>query len=533
LLVGWRRGAWPRGVPWRRVAGAALVLAALYAVPFVVGGSSIRSGDSPWHMGRTHHLLGGEIVPGGPAPAFDRNGYPWGIHAVMATMVRLVPGSDPADALTALSFTVSGALPLAAACLARRVEPRAGWAGAACMALIGGFGWVEAGHPTFFTSPDAARYGADLMTASPNGLYALLPPALPRELGLSLVGLLGVLATFAARRDRLRPAAVLGGCLGALGLLSVPMGLNAGAWIVAAALAVGRRRLALLVCVALPAILVFALWALPAGIGYLTYGGFVDITPNLGREWPLSTALTSWGLLLPLAAAGLAITITSRSSGARALVAMGAAAAAMLGVAIVRGLLEWQVLGVPHLLHHGRMWPPAHLAASALGGVALYAGFRALRARRPRVAVAGVSALLLLGVVSPVFASAGLTGIIQSSGDGFIYSDEDFQEGSFVMEAARYLDPQDVVAAHGAAHLDVYLFQFSGARIANFDDPRQTTYDVRIRYRDLADRWYRRMRHGGFEADFAAMPAGRAPEDARVLARGAHGGRTFVLIDRN
>ncbi|MDQ4064884.1 MAG: hypothetical protein M3161_02435, partial [Actinomycetota bacterium] len=124
----------------------AVLLLFIYAAPALRGGSSLRTGDTPWHLGWTQQLLGGDPLPTGPAPEpFGRNAYPWGYHAVLATMVRAVPTTDPVIAQEAMHLLLIGSLPLAAACLARLVNRRAGTASAAVFALLGGFGWIAAG----------------------------------------------------------------------------------------------------------------------------------------------------------------------------------------------------------------------------------------------------------------------------------------------------------------------------------------------------------------------------------------------------
>jgi 3-methyladenine DNA glycosylase AlkD len=530
LAAGWRRRTWPRGVPWLRACAAVVVLAAIYATPVVIGGSSLRNGDTPWHMGRTSHLLGGELVPGGPAARFDRNAYPWGVHAVLASLVRLVPGSDTTAALTALGWLTLLATPLGAAVLARLVARAAGWPAAACAGLIGGFGWMRARTPVFYTSPDEAAFGADLVAASPNGTYALFPPALPRELGLVLLCFCGLLSVLAARRDDDRVALLAGVALGLTGVVSVPMLVNGVTWALVAVLVVSSRPWPLLGRILGLAAAVFALWAGPVALDYLRFDGFVNVAPILGREWPLPTALASWGLLGPLALAGLWLTAVRCRRAALPLLALAGAAIVMFAVALLRGALDWQLGGIPWLLHQGRMWPPAHLLASALAGLFLLHAFRWVRARRPVGAVVAVGAIFGIGVVSLVLASCALTETIARARGGFIYAGEDFREDGFVRKAAGRLGPRDVVEVHGSPALDLLLFQYSGVRVANFEDRRLESNDARIRYAELARRWDETVANGGFRADYVALPASRAPRGAEVVALGSYDDRSYVLI---
>ena len=92
---------------WAAIAFHVAALVALFVVPVVAGGTSVRTGDPPWHLGWTQQLLEGERLPSGPAPPeLARNSYPWGFHALIATLVRLVPGTDPLVALTAVHLLV-------------------------------------------------------------------------------------------------------------------------------------------------------------------------------------------------------------------------------------------------------------------------------------------------------------------------------------------------------------------------------------------------------------------------------------------
>ncbi|MFN2489349.1 MAG: hypothetical protein ABR529_06380 [Actinomycetota bacterium] len=532
LVSGWSRRVWPRHVPWVRLVATLVLLGALYVSPIVSGGSSLRGGDTPWHMGRTHQLLGGEPVPGGPAAAFDRNAYPWGFHALLATIVRLVPGSSVEAALTALGLFILLSFPLAAASLARLVEPRAGWTAAACGTLIGGFGWVLARGPVFYTSPDDARLGADLMTASPNGVYALFPPALPRELGLVLLAASAVLVVEASRRGGARPALIAGAAIGIVGLMSVPMLVNAGVWALAGALAAGGARARRLATMAAAAAAVFGLWAVPLAIDYVRFGGFVNVTPELGREWALTTALASWGLLLPLAAGGVVVAARDLRERARPLLAFAVAAALMMAVAIARARFDWELGGVPWLLHQGRMWPPAHLVAAALGGLALLRAYDLVRQRARALAVVGVAAVLAIGALSPRLASIALARTIERSTGGFVFTRADFAPDAFVRRAAEHLGPGDVVEAVGSETLDLYLFQYSGVRVANFEDRRLARNDARIRFSDLARRWDRRRANGGFDIDYSALPEARAPASSEVIARGLYHDEMYVLVAR-
>ena len=518
-------------VPWLQVIAAVVLISSIYLAPALAGGSSIRTGDPPWHLGWTEQLLAGEPVPTGPAPEFGRNAYPWGLHAVMATAVRLVPGTNSLVALEMLHLLLMISLPLAAACLARGVQRDAGWFAAAAMALIGGFGWLVAEQPDFVTSPENARYGADLVVASPNSVYEMFPPALPRELGLVMLAVAAWLVLSSARSERHNVWAVGGAAIGLVGLLSVPLFVTALLWMLVAASSVASgRRIRWLGFTGLCAASVFALWAGPVASQAIRFGGFVNITPQLGKEWPLPVALASWGLLLPLAAAGLVLAF--RRSGGRVLAFFAVSSALLLIVAVARGRLEWDLAGNATLLHQGRMWPPAHLLGAVFAGIALAWSFDRIRARSRLISIGATGLVLVVGAASPVLAAQRLTQIMQTGSAGFQYGDKDLARDSFVRRAAAYLDPDDVVEVRGSDALAFLLFQLSGTRIAAYDDPRLNGNELRIRYADLAARYDETVSGDGFKPTFMVLPAPDGPYE-RALVRGRFEDREWILIQRN
>ncbi|MGH2818928.1 MAG: hypothetical protein ACRDJS_10825 [Actinomycetota bacterium] len=528
-----RRTRWVRQVPWPKLVAAVFVLFTLFALPAIDGGSGVRTGDPPWHLGWTEQLLAGEPTPSGPAPNARNNAYPWGFHAVLAALVRLVPGTTPLVAHEALHLLILLGIPLGAACLARRLHPRAGWGGAAAVALIGGFGWITAREPDFVTSPSEARYGADLVVASPNSMYELLPPAAPREVGLIVLAAAATLLVLSLRAEQRSLRVLAGVVTGMVGLISVPLFVTALVWMVAGSLTADRgRRFRNLGEIALPAAIVFALWAGPVAANFIQLGGFVDITPKLGMEWPLPTALWSWGLLLPLAVAGFLGAMRTRHSQARTMLALAAGSAFTLALAIARGTFEWDLGGNTTLLHQGRVWPPAHLLAAAFAGLGLISVYEWVARGAPGLARAGLVGVLGIGATSPLLGSARLAEIIEAREEGFHYARPEIEGGSFVQRAANILTPDDVVLVEGSNDLGFLLFQFSGVKLAAHDDSRLQHNDLRIRYRELAESWDRRMERGGFEADYRVEPvASEAPDEAIVV--GDYGGETWALLGRS
>jgi hypothetical protein len=532
VALGIRARAWPRSIPWVRLALVLLILGALFVLPAIRAGSGLRTGDTPWHLGWTEQLLAGEILPTGIAPELARNAYPWGFHAVLATMVRLIPGSDPLVAHEALHILIVAGIPLTAACLARRLDRRAGWAGAGAAALIGGFGWIAAGEPAFVLSPSLARYGADLVVASPNSLYELFPPVLPRELGLVLLGAAGVV--MALRTDASgAPHGILSGAIvGLAGLVSLPMFITGALWIVATAVSVSSgHRLRLLMTMLVSAGAVLGLWALPVVGQYVAYGGFVDITPRLGVEWPVGSALWSWGLLLPLSVWGAAMALrTPGAERAGTLLSYTAATVLFLALSLGRAEFGWNPAGNATLLHQGRVWPVVHLLAAAFAAVAIRAVWGWLAARSRALAAVTLIALFGVAMISPALASIKLTDWIRTYERGYLYNRPDLRSGAFVPEVASFLNADDVVRVEGSNFLAFLLWQLSGARLATYDDERLDKNDARIRYKDLAERWDEAMEDGGFDADFSVVRAVDAPAGSAPLISGRFRDELWFLL---
>jgi hypothetical protein len=513
-----------------------LILLAIFVAPLIAQGSGVRAGDSSLHMGWTEQLLRGESVPPGAAPEFARNAYPWGFHAVMATMIRLVPSTGTFIAQEAMHLLFLLGLPLGCACLARRLYSGSGLAGAACGTLVAGFGWVSARRIDFVTTPLQALYGADMVTASPNSVYELFAPALPRELGLVTLAAAALLIVLAVRTEDRRLAFLAGVAVGIVGLVSVPLWIMAIGWAVTGAFLTGKEgRWRMLIPMAGMGTLVFGVWAVPVAFNYMRYGGFINVTSQLGVEWPALTALAAWGLLLPLTLAGTVLAWRSGTTSAHVILALAGTTIAMLVLARARSAFDWDLAGNATLLHQGRMWPAAHLLGSAFAGAALAAGFQWMKRRSEFLAPLVVAALLAVGSVSLWLSSQALTEILRTHEDSWLYARADFAPDAFIGKAAGQLGPDDVVQAPQDENnvLGFWLFQFSGARINGHSDPRYPGNELRIRYQDLAGRYGEVMESGGFEVDYVPMPASQAADipEAAIVAEGPFRGESWVLVD--
>jgi len=339
----------------------------------------------------------------------------------------------------------------------------------------------------------------------------------------------------AVRTEDRRLALLSGVAVGMVGLISVPLWFTGIIWTAIGVVltgAAGRRRM--LIPMVAPGVVVFGLWAVPVALNYMRYGGFIP-TSELGVEWPPLTALAAWGLLLPLALAGIALAWRSGTTSAHVILAFGGVTVVMLVLARARSEFDWNLASNATILHQGRMWPVAHLLGSAFAGAALAAGFRWMRRRSEFLAPLAVGVLIIVGSLSLWLSSQGLTEIIREHEDSWLYTRAEFAPDAFIDRAAEQLGPDDVVQAPQGDDnvLGFWLFQFSGARVNAHSDSRFPGNELRIRYQDLARSYGETMASGGFEADFIPMPESEAADipEAAIVTEGPFRGETWVLVD--
>src|SRR5207237_4416843 len=107
-------------------------------------------------------------------------------------------------------------------------------------------------------------------------------------------------------RRKLAPLAMAGVILGMIGLTSPEYFFaGAGAAILAVALGPGARRAVAGVALIGPAIGLFALWAVPLALSAHRLGGLGNTTTRGPKVLSVGSILWSWGLVAPLAVAGL------------------------------------------------------------------------------------------------------------------------------------------------------------------------------------------------------------------------------------
>jgi hypothetical protein len=156
--------------------------------------------------------------------------------------------------------------------------------------------------------------------------------------------------------------------------------------------------------------------------------------------------------------------------------------------------------------------------------------YRVIARRSQVLAATGCGLLLGLGAASPAIASLQMTEIIKGREAGWVYAAPDLAAGSFLRRTAAHLGPDDIVRVRGSDELAWALWQFSGVRLADYDDPTLEGNDLRVRYSDLARAWDRRMAAGGFRANYVVLPVGEVPGDREILEQGTFEGRRWALV---
>ena len=402
LVLGWRAlrhrpDRWHPGPEAKAAAAVAVGAVVLWGLPILhhvpLGGIPA---DTGWHLGWAGQLLNGSPTPTSILSGAVPNYYPWLFHALLAFVAAFSPGGHAADALPPVQLLqVAGAI-LGLFALGREVGGR--WLHGVATAFLGGIG------SSTFTSliPAVQRVVHTPIRGGPRGTYNAtvnnLAPPLPRDVGYMLFVAFLVLLALGVRRRSVAAFTWAGVVLGMIGLTSVEflfVGLVAGLGVIVVVGGLPRARAALAVSV--PAVGLTALWLAPLMASALRLGGLVNTTVNDERILGAGAILLSWGLVTPLAVAGLVLAIrrARRDPVARLpLVALVAAALVLGATSVIPAVLGngFEILG-----RASRFWPVLELTLAILGGVALGQLLGSLSTLR-----AGMVAVVVLGLMLPV-----------------------------------------------------------------------------------------------------------------------------------
>ncbi|MDP8956257.1 MAG: hypothetical protein M3N24_04770 [Actinomycetota bacterium] len=437
-------------------------------------------GDIRWHLGWASQLLNGETTPNSILSGNIPNYYPWLFHSVVSFVAAFSPGGRAYHALPPLQLVQVSGVVLALFATGKLLGKS--WVSGAAAALFGGF----ASGPLISKFPWLTAAPADLGGRGTfNASFNNIAPPLPRDLGYAMfVSLL--LLLLVATQQRSRGLLVSGGALlGLIGLTSWEwffVGLALAALLVVVPTELGRSTKALALFV--PAVTLYATWAVPIAINYADLGGFINTT---AREPPALTPLAillSWGFVAPLAAFAVFRWLPRHRHEPwfPVLVALLASAAAFTFLPSVIPLVlgaSFQTLG-----RASRYWPVFHFSLAVLAGVAAGDVVERISRRHVAPAVAVGAAILGLSIIVPIQQSVGLP----ERWDPFPgLAAGVLGRPSIYLEAASNGSADCVVAA--PRFLQMPIFSFTGYRQQAYrgSDVHAGNYS-RIRWRDIYER---------------------------------------------
>jgi hypothetical protein len=363
--------------------------------------------DTRVHMGYANQLINGSPTPTAALSGDIPNFYPWLFHALVAFVARLTPGGNPFHAMVPVHFLFVAGTILALFDLGQRLTEKlvTGLWAALFGGLAGGIGFVVARGPAIVINPRGPivldYLGDFLLIRSHNFALSNLPPPFPRDLTFVLFLTFVLLLLYAVQERSTAFLIGAGAVLGGMGLAGGEALIVASAVALLAILATGRDNLLVrLGAVALPAGIIYAIWAGPLLFNYFRHGGFFDMSsPPI--ELPLWATAGAWGVSLPFGIYGAAWSL-SRIRSHPALTVAASVLAGSIALLFGSGLIL-AVLGegfAPVSRIH-RYPPLVHVAVvlfAAIGATEILSRLR----RWPALASATVVAVLLVALPSPM-----------------------------------------------------------------------------------------------------------------------------------
>ena len=370
------------------------------------------SPDTRAHMGWANQLLNGSPTPTAALSGEIPNFYPWLFHAFTALVSLFTPGGSPFDALVPVHFLFVAGVVLGLFALGREFGsgPVAPIAAALFGAMTGGFGFIVARGPEIVKNPrleEVLEFWGDLLfLRSYNFAFSNMVPPFPRDLTFALLPVFLLLMIRGVRQGSKLYLVGAGTVLGCMGLAQ-----GGEAFLVAALTAVlvilmtSRGGIPLrLASVLVPAIIVYAIWAGPLMINYFRHGGFFDMSRS-SLDFPLWSAIASWGIILPFGVYGL-VRAFPQTRMRKEVTVLGAfllsALIGLIGSVVIEAVLGE---GFGPLSRRHRYWPILCLAVALFAAVGATDLFERLR-RRPRPTRFLLAAVIvLLAIPSPLLAS--------------------------------------------------------------------------------------------------------------------------------
>jgi hypothetical protein len=443
--------------------------------------------DTNLHMGWATELMIGESSPSTVVTGHVPGSYPWLYHAVVAMLARFTPGGRAFDALGPLQLVqvVGGILGLFG--VGRHMTNRfvTGAAAAFFGALSGGFGvgiLFDSGLRRGVVDLPATHipWLGDVLSRRPyNFAFNNVAPAYPRDLSFSLLVAFLLLLLGGLRRKRLSTLAGAGVVLGLVGLAGGEAVIVGSAVVLVVCLIQGEMpRIKAALAVLVPMGMVWGTWLVPVIINYIRYGGFVNTThvgPVVLTFWYV---VVSWGIVIPFALLGLAVSLRSlRAPAVLVPLAIVAITAVIMGSDAFPTVFgsAFLTLGRDH-----RYWALCQLGVALLGALGATVVVQRMSSQ-PRVAVALAAVVIFLGGVAPAFGSA----IYPDRFPGNRLVGASLEGKPTLLNAMAPSAERRCVAAVAGNFLAREVFSYTGFRLVQWIDVPDRSNDARIRWRGI------------------------------------------------
>lgn len=445
------------------------------------------NGDTTQHAIEGSQLLNGESTPSAPLTGDIPNDYPYLFHAEAATLARVTPGGRILHAYGPLLVLFVGGGVLTLFALGRELGR---WTSGVFLAtfgaLAGGFGWLITRSPevvTFVRDLDEAkRYLGDfLVKRSYNMAMANLAPPFPRDLSYALFGCFLLLLVMGTKRKSVPLLVGAGIAVGMLGLTGGEAFFAALAISILATVIGIYRRVVLASAILVPALGLYACWAVPMVLNYVEFGGFEDLSA-LPVSFPTLLILGSWGLTTPFAFYGGLRVLPEVKFSIEArilLITLIVPAVTVLLTSLAGSILPEGIstLGRPH-----RYWPLLYfgLALFASIGAALFAEWLG----RLRWYVGATASLAIV-------AAAGLSPLLTSLQYGRQIKVESMLHRALSGNSASVLNvvsprPMGNCVVAAPASIGRMVVAYSGFRLVFYPElPEHIDQPARIRFPDL------------------------------------------------
>ena len=235
-----------------------------------------------------------------------------------------------------------------------------------------------------------------------------------------------------------------------------------------------------LASVLVPAIFLFAFWAVPLMINYFRHGGFFDMSRS-SLDYPLWSAFASWGIILPFGVYGL-VRALPRTRMRKEVTVLGAfllsALIGLIGSVVIEVVLGE---GFGPISRRHRYWPILCLAVALFAAVGATDLFERLR-RRPRRTPAFVVAavIVLLAIPSPLLASLAYPEEVKIP----VVITESLKNETHTL--LNELDTREGTCTVAAVGVTDEIFAFTGHRlVAIVLGPELEDNQARVRWRDI------------------------------------------------